>query len=127
MPVDRTDTAAPPAATRSAVANGSRLFVEGLDGRSALARRYRDLVGEFTADLGGDPSEAQKQLIRRAASLSTWCEAQEVKLANGDEIEIGPLTTAANSLRRILQDIGIERKIRTINARRLEQLMGDDR
>jgi len=120
-----TSTATPPPTARSAVANGSRLFVEGLDGRSALARRYRDLVAEFTADLGGDPSEAQKQLIRRAASLSTWCEAQEVRLANGEEIEIGPLTTAANSLRRILQDIGIERKLRTINGSRLEQLLGD--
>ena len=96
------------------VANGSRLFVEGLNGRSALARRYRDLVAEFTSDIGGDPSEAQKQLIRRAASLSTWCEAQEVNLANGEEVDIGPLTTAANSLRRILQDIGFERRPRDV-------------
>lgn len=99
---------------RSAVANGSRLFVQELDGRTALARRYRDLVGEFTRDMGGDPSEAMKQLIRRAAAMSVWCEAQEVRLANGDDIEIGPLTTAANSLRRILQDIGLERVAKDI-------------
>lgn len=103
-----------PANNRSAVANGSRLFVEEIDGRSAIARRYRDLVAEFTSDIGGDPTEAQKQLIRRAASLSTWAEAQEVKLANGEDIEIGPLTTAANSLRRILQDIGLERRSRDV-------------
>jgi hypothetical protein len=72
------------------------------------------LVRAFTTDIGGDPTEAQKQLIRRASSLSTWCEAQEVQLANGKDIEIGPLTTAANSLRRILQDIGLERKARDI-------------
>ena len=99
---------------RSAVANGTRLFVDGLDGRSALARRYRDLVATFTSDMGGDPSESQKQLIRRAASLSVWCEAVEVKLANGEEVEIGSLTTAANSLRRILQDIGLERRTRDV-------------
>lgn len=98
----------------SAVANGSRLFVESVDGRSALARRYRDLVGEFTRDIGGDPSEAQKQLIRRAASLSVWCEAVEVRLASGEDVEIGPLTTAVNSLRRILADIGLERVAKDI-------------
>lgn len=99
---------------RSAVANGTRMFVEGLDGRSALARRYRDLVATFTSDMGGDPSEAEKQLIRRAASLSVWCEAVEVRLANGEEVDIGTLTTAANSLRRILQDIGLDRRQRDV-------------
>lgn len=114
MSADRTTKAPPPPTARSAVANGSRLFVEGLDGRSALARRYRDLVIEFTADLGDDPTAAQKQLIRRAASLSTWCEAVEVRLANGEDVDIGPLTTAANSLRRILLDIGLRRVPRDV-------------
>lgn len=114
MPSDSKPLGTKAPTARSAVANGSRLFVEGLDGRSALARRYRDLVAEFTSDIGGNPSEAEKQLIRRAASLSTWCEAQEVRLASGEDIEIGPLTTAANSLRRILQDIGLERRSRDV-------------
>ena len=114
LPGDCSTPAPPPPATRSAVANGSRLFVEGLDGRSALARRYRDLVAEFTRDLGGDPSEAQRQLIRRASSLAVWCEAVEVRLANGEDVDIGPYTTAANSLRRILADIGLERRARDV-------------
>ena len=38
---------------KSAISNGTRLFIDGLDGRSALARRYRDLVAEFVSDLGG--------------------------------------------------------------------------
>lgn len=114
MPVDRTASANTKLTHRSAVANGTRMFVEGLDGRSALARRYRDLIATFTTDMGGDPSEAEKQLIRRAASLSVWCEAVEVRLANGEEVDIGTLTTAANSLRRILQDIGLERRTRDV-------------
>ena len=63
-----------------------------LDGRSALARRYRDLVATFTSDMGGDPSEAEKQLIRRAESLSVWCEAV-------DDLPVGVRTqpsTASN-------------------------------
>lgn len=114
MSPNRAATVTPPKKVRSAVVNGSRLFVEGLDGRSAAARRYRDLVVEFTNDIGGDPSEAQKQLIRRAASLSVWCEVQEVRLANGEDIDIGPLTTATNSLRRVLADIGLERQPRDV-------------
>jgi len=114
MSTARKENATPPPTARSAVANGSKLFIEGVDGRSAAARRYRDLVAEFTSDIGGDPSEAQKQLIRRAASLSVWCELVEVRLANGEDVDIGPLTTAANSLRRILQDIGLERRQKDI-------------
>ncbi|AWI57034.1 hypothetical protein [Sinorhizobium fredii] len=135
MPPNRQATAdipkrkSAPAATlpptqRSAVTNGARLFVEGQDGNSPWYRRYKDLVTEFTRDIGGDPSEAQKQLIRRAASLSTWCEAQEVRLTNGEEVEIGPLTTASNSLRRILADIGLERKPRDVSqTERLRRLI----
>ncbi len=106
MPADRNSNATPPPTARSVVANGSRLFVEGLDSRSALARRYRDLIFQFTADIGGNPAEAQRQLIRRAASISTWCEAQECKLASGEDIDIGNFTTATNALRRVLQEIG---------------------
>ncbi|MBF0678554.1 MAG: hypothetical protein IR164_06420 [Devosia sp.] len=122
MPADRTITVNTKLSHRSAVANGTRLFVEGLDGRSALARRYRDLLATFAADMGGDPSEAQKQLIRRAASLSVWCEAVEVKLANGEDVEISQLTTATNSLRRILQDIGFERATKDVTPS-IEQYM----
>ena len=122
MPADRTGAANTKLTHRSAVANGTRIFVEGLDGRSALARRYRDLLATFTADMGGDPSEAQKQLIRRAASLSVWCEAVEVRLANGEDVDIGQLTTASNSLRRILQDIGLERSSKDVTPT-IEQYM----
>jgi hypothetical protein len=41
-------------AHRSAVSNGTRLFcVDGLDGRSQTARRFRDLVEAIGNDLGG--------------------------------------------------------------------------
>lgn len=116
MSADRGAIASTPPTARSAVANGSRLFVEGLDGRSALARRYRDLVAEFATDLGGQDhlTLAQQSIVKRASALIVWCESVEVKLANGDEVEIGPYTTAINSLRRLLQDIGLDRKARDI-------------
>ena len=54
-------------------------------------------------------SEAQRAIVRRAASLCVCCEAVEVRLAAGEAIDIAPYTTAANSLRRLLVDIGLER------------------
>jgi hypothetical protein len=41
-----------PSRTRSAVSNHQDLL-PGLDGRSASARRFRDLVNAFVADMGG--------------------------------------------------------------------------
>lgn len=69
---------------RSRLSNGSDLLPD-LDQRSASARRYRDLVASFTSDTGlGDAlSEAQKQLIRRAASLSLACERLEAEIVGG--------------------------------------------
>jgi hypothetical protein len=43
-----------PSHTRSAVTNHKDLL-PGLDGRSATARRFRDLVNAFVADMGGAP------------------------------------------------------------------------
>src|SRR5664279_540520 len=71
-------------AHRSSVSNGSRLFaVSGLDGKTQTARRFRDLIEEISNDLGGPSvlSEGQRQLIRRAASLSIMAEAIEADMA----------------------------------------------
>jgi hypothetical protein len=74
-----------PAAHRSRVANGSKLLPL-TDGRSATARRFRDLYQDIAADLGGLDflSEGQKQLIRRAAMLSAESERQEAMAARGE-------------------------------------------
>ena len=58
-----------PARTRSAVTNHKDLL-PGLDGRSATARRFRDLVNAFVADMGGLDrcSEIRLGLVRRLAA-----------------------------------------------------------
>ena len=78
-------------AHRSAVSNGTRLFcVDGLDGRSQTARRFRDLVETFGNDLGGQDllSEGQRQLIRRAATLSIMAEAMEADVCRNMAFDI---------------------------------------
>lgn len=103
------------AAQRSAVANGTRLFAEPTDMRTAQGRRYRDLIGAISADLGGDLTETQKQLVRRAASLSVWCEAVEARLAAGEMVpEIATYTTACNSVTRMLKTLGFTRNVKEL-------------
>src|SRR5262245_21283795 len=99
---------------RSRVSNGKDLFLEDVDGRSVLARRYQDILSQLTSDLGGDPSEAQSIIARRATTLAVWCEQAEAKAAGGETLNIGEFTTATNTLRRLLLDLGLERRMRDI-------------
>lgn len=99
---------------RSRVSNGSQLLA-GIDGRSAQARRYRDILNSLREHLGGNPSAAQEVIIRRVATLASWAEAREAAaLAGTEELDIGPFITACNSLRRLIQDLGLEALARDI-------------
>ena len=99
---------------RSRISNGSATFLAGTDGRSALARRWRDIAAQLTTDIGGDPSEAQSLIARRAATLGVWCEQCEAALAQGGTLDIVAFTTATNALRRLLADLGLERRARDV-------------
>jgi hypothetical protein len=113
MPSDRPSITRLPPTARSRVGNGSDVLA-GVDQRSATFRRYRDILASLCADMGGDPSEAQMQIARRAASLSVWCEAADTAAVNGQPFDIAAYTTASNSLRRLLVDLGLERRARNV-------------
>ncbi|MBB3288757.1 MULTISPECIES: hypothetical protein [unclassified Rhizobium] len=98
---------------KSRIGNGKALL-DGVDGRSVLMRRVREILAQLTVDMGGDPSEAKMIIARRATTIAVWCEAQEALLANGNEFDISEFTTATNALRRLLADIGLERKAKDI-------------
>lgn len=113
MPRSTTRSATPKPEARTRVGNGT-VVLEGVDGRSVVFRRYREILAQLVADMGGDPSEAQQQIARRAASLAIWCEEQDTAAANGKPIDVAPYTTASNSLRRLLESLGLERRSRNI-------------
>ena len=56
-----------------------------LDGRSRAARNARDIAAAMAADLGGeqDLTEAQRQLIQRAATLGALIEDFEARFLAG--------------------------------------------
>ncbi|GLQ79286.1 hypothetical protein GCM10007881_28040 [Mesorhizobium huakuii] len=103
--------ARPTASTRTG--NGSALL-EGIDGRTAGARRYRELLFRLNGELQLELSKAKRRmttqqelLLRRAAFLALWCETTEAKLVNGEDIDIDAFNVATNTLRRILTDTGL--------------------
>lgn len=73
-------------------------------------RRYKEILGQLVVDLGSAPSEAQMIIARRAATLAVWCEGTEALMANGQSLDITTYTTAINALRRLLADLGLERR-----------------
>ena len=100
---------------RSAVTNGSQLFAEKLDQRSAWARRFRDLIQLHLSDLGGfeDCSESQVSLVRRAATLEIELERLEYEFARPDRTvgnrALDRYSMLTNTLRRLLTTLGLER------------------
>jgi hypothetical protein len=117
-------------AHRSAVSNGTRLFcVDGLDGRSQTARRFRDLVETFSADLGGIDrlSEGQKQLIRRASTLAIMAEAMEADAVRNLAFDGEAYGILTDRLGRCLQRLGLERVSRDVTPDLRSYLAGKDR
>ena len=117
MLVDRTVTAEQPPATRrkprnnrSRVGNGNALLA-GIDQRSPQYREYQDAVSDLCAHLGNDPTATERAVIEEAAGLVVWCRAERLKLLTGGEFQIGSYTTAVNSLRRLLVDLGLEQRM----------------
>jgi hypothetical protein len=102
--------------TSSKVTNGSKLFLPGVDGRSAIARRARDIFDAICRDLGGHDqlSEAQTQLVRRAAMISIECEQMESRSAAGEGIDLDLFGKLTDRLGRTLQRLGIKRTPRDV-------------
>jgi hypothetical protein len=103
MPADATLTAPRAPAIRSRISNGSQLL-NGVDGRSAQARRYRDLVIALADDLGGPDvlSEADKALVRQAAGMTLQAEAMQASAVRGEPTDAAQVVRVSNALARLL-------------------------
>ena len=92
----RSKSVAKPSA-RSRVSNGKDLFLDGVDGRSAIARRYR-------TSSRSSPATSAVILQRRKASLSGRRQAPQYR----------GVRHSHKTLRRLLLDLGLERLMRDI-------------
>jgi hypothetical protein len=92
-------------------------LLPGLDGRSAGARRFRDLIGAFVSDQGGLDacSEIKVGLIRRLAAASVLAEQLEAKAMSGADVDVSVFCNLASTTVRIASRLGLERIARDIS------------
>lgn len=100
---------------RSRITNGQTIL-PNIDGRSVVARRYRDLCAALVTDSGGIEacSESRLQLIRRFAALAVQAEALEARLANGEQIDLSEHALISSTLVRLVSRLGIARRAKTV-------------
>jgi hypothetical protein len=100
---------------RSRMTNGAVLLPD-VDGRSAMARRFKDISSAILADQGGAEqcSETRLQLVRRFAAAAVLAEKMESHLANGEQIDIQEHALLCSTLTRLAQRIGIERRAKDV-------------
>jgi hypothetical protein len=100
---------------RARVSNHTDLL-PGLDGRGPGARRFRDLVSAFIADMGGvqNCSEIKLVLLRRLAAASVLVEHIEARALNGGAIDIAEFCNLASTTVRISSRVGLTRQTRNV-------------
>jgi hypothetical protein len=108
-----------PSRQRSRITNGALL--RGVDGRSPWVRRCKDVIAAHLSDLGGaeNTSAAERSIIRRAAVLTTELEVLEVRFAKAGEADPADLEIyqrCSNSLRRLLEAVGLQRRPRDVTS-----------
>ena len=114
--------------SRTRVTNGKALFLDGVDGRTLAARRYRDLFHSFVSDLGGmDVARAaQLQLARRCATMSCQAEVMEAEFIAGDDPDLDRYLHLVGTLSRALSRLGIERKALDVTSPTLEEYINGE-
>jgi hypothetical protein len=97
------DRVRPPRAkpmARSKVSNGAKLLA-GVDGRSAVARRLRDILYGLTVEFEIN-SESDHVLVKQAAVLTILSEELQAKVVRGELIDHKAILNLAGQLRRTL-------------------------
>jgi hypothetical protein len=104
-------------AFRNALTNGSSLFLDkSLDQRSTFCRRYRDLIVEHTASLGGadNLSAGEMAILRRGCMLLLQLERMECEFAEHDGIvsndTLEVYQRLVSCMRRTFESIGLQRR-----------------
>ena len=126
-PGDRGQVVPRPRGIRSRITNGSAVL-PGVDGRSLIARRYKDICAAILTDQGGDDmcSESRRQLIRRFAAAAVLAEQMEARLANGEEIDISEHALLTSTMVRVAQRIGVDRIPRDVSSPSLADILREE-
>lgn len=115
---------------RSAITNGSSL-VHDTDHRTAWMRRLKDLQSAHIADCSGEEniSHSERVLINRASMLTLQLEMMEQAFASNDGVagprEIDRYQRVVNTLRRTLEALGLQRRMKEVEGDTLEDIAAE--
>jgi hypothetical protein len=98
---------------RSRVGNGKALLSQ-VDLRGVAYREYCDIASDLATHMGGDPTAVERALLEEAAGMIVWCRQARGALLRGEAFDVGTYAKAVNCLRRLLDDIGQERRMKDV-------------
>ena len=86
-------------------------WLERLDGRTRLAQAVRARYDALTNDLCGHASLSyqRRSLAKRALWQEAVIEQMESALARGEDVDLGRMTQAVNSLQGLYKTLGLDR------------------
>jgi hypothetical protein len=91
-------------------------LLPGIDGRSAWVRRAQKVLAAHLSDVP-DASAAERSIIRRASVLTVELERMERQFALNEQAspdELDAYQRCSNSLRRLLESVGLQRRAREV-------------
>jgi hypothetical protein len=83
-------------------------MLEGVDGRSASARRFRDICRSYELEAGGVVTGVERDMIRQAAALTLRAEQLQADIVNGRPVDVDRLTRISGATKRILGAIHVK-------------------
>jgi hypothetical protein len=102
----------PPALTKRPLGKRRLKSLKDLDRRTTAARNAYALRDQIIVDLGGLPalSAMQRALVDHVATLAAALGDMAAKYLAGENTDMIQYATLANSQRRLLADLGLERR-----------------
>ena len=85
------------------------LTLSDLDRRTATFKNIQATIAGMEADLGGDLTTAQKQIVQRACLLGAMAADQEAKWLKGEPVDPAIVALLGNAQRRSLEALGLQR------------------
>jgi hypothetical protein len=109
----RSDPAGRPRTIRSKSTNDPR-FVHGVDGRSKLMRRRRDLIALFVEEFGGESEVSATFMLAviRAADATAIAENYRARALRGEAIVLDDLVRLENAAVRAVKALSATRQHR---------------
>lgn len=78
-----------------------------------MARRFRDLVKEYTSELGGEDimTAPMKAMVRQAAAVTVETERMQAAIVRGEDVDAEQLVRLSNTLARMMNTLRAKAKL----------------